>query len=125
MKNHVVALLVLISLAAFGCGKKDSDKAAGDKPATTETPAPAPAAAANPPAAKLSAAELPADCKEFTAAFETLMKCDALKDQRDSLKAGYEQMLKAMVDLGDTKAMAEGCKAGLDSLKEAVKTAGC
>jgi hypothetical protein len=41
------------------------------------------------------------------------------------MKAGYEKMLKAMTDLGDQKAMADGCKTGMGSLTDALKIAGC
>jgi len=124
MKHHAISLLVLLSLTAFGCGKKDSDKpAGGDKPATTEATAAAKPASTAKPAP--SAASLPPECKEFTDAFEALVKCDKLKDQRDAMKQGYEQMLKAMADLHDDKASADGCKQGLDGLKQALKLAGC
>ena len=53
------------------------------------------------------------------------MKCDKLAEQRVEMKDGYDKMLKAMADLGDVKAMAEGCTTGLDSLKQALSMAGC
>jgi hypothetical protein len=115
-----IAMLLLASLA-LGCGSKDSDKAA--PPAAAATPAasaPAPAAAGAKPTA-----ELPPECKEFTAAMERLIACEPLKASRDEMKKGYDQMLEAMAKLGDPKASAEGCQAGLGGLKEALKSAGC
>lgn len=129
MKNSMLSLALLLSLTTLGCGKKESasDKAT-DKPAAAPA---APAAAGNTPAPAgtkpaPTAADLPAECKAFTDAFEALTKCDKIpKEAQDSMKAGYQQMLKAMIDLGDTKASIDGCVQGLDSLKEALKTAGC
>ena len=134
MKNSILSLALLLSLTTtLGCGKKEStsDKAT-DKPAAAAPAAPAaPAATGDKPAPAgtkpaPTAADLPAECKAFTDAFEALTKCDKIPQaDRDSMKTGYQQMLKAMIDLGDTKASIDGCVQGLDSLKEALKTAGC
>lgn len=121
--KYPIVFCALVSLAS-ACGSKEADKPAatgGDKPAsTTVTPA-APATAGK----AATAADLPAECRAFTNAMEKLMACDTLKESRDSMKAGYDQMLKAMIDLGDKKAMIDGCQAGVGSLEEALKTAGC
>lgn len=138
MKHLPIVLLAVMSLATAACGKKTAetkadepskmeDKAAtkpvdkaGDKPGDKAGDKPA-----TPGGAAKAAVELPPECKEFTAAFEALTKCEKLGPAREEMKKGYDQMLKAMIDLGDQKAMADGCKQGIDGLKQALTTAGC
>ncbi len=126
--KHLAITLLLVSFSLVGCGKKDGDKAppAADKPAVTAPATTTPAANPAPAGAKPTAADLPPECKTFTDRMELLMKCDKLPiDGRESMRRGYDQMLKAMVDLGDIKAMVDGCKQGEDSLKRALEQAGC
>jgi Tfp pilus assembly protein FimV len=136
MNTSIAKIAFLLSVTlVLGCGKKDADKAATGSaapaaPAAGTAPAaPAPTAAAPTPAAPaktLTAADVPPECKPFMDALEALTKCEKLPaEQRTSIVTGNQKMLKAMVDLHDNKASIDGCNAGLPSLQQALKTAGC
>ena len=132
MKTSMVTIVFSLSASlVIGCGKKDADTASADKPAAAATPAAGAAPAAAKPAAAapkttLTAADVPPECKPFMDALEALGKCEKIPaDQRETMKDGNQKMLKAMVDLGDTKASIDGCTQGLATVQEALKTAGC
>ncbi len=73
-----------------------------------------------------AAANLPPECKEFTATMEQLMACDKLPiDARTQMGDGYQKMLDAMIKLDDKKASIDGCKQGQDGLKQALASSGC
>ncbi len=120
MKHHAVSLVALLSFAVAGCGKKDADKAPDPAPTADK-----PAADKSTTTTTTTKAALPPECKEFTDAIEQLIKCDKLKASSAAMKEGYDKMLKAMADLGDAKASADGCKQGLSGLKQALTSAGC
>ena len=119
MTKPSILLATALAFTLLGCGdKKDkdgapaaADKAAVEKSATAAT--------------GVKAFVLPPECVEFKAAFDALIKCDKLSDSRVAMKDGYEKMLKAMTDLGDQKAAADGCKQGIESLKQTLTSAGC
>ena len=116
MKQSSSAFLVALSLATLACGGKKGDESPGpETKAKLDEPAGAPK----------QAFVLPPECKDFKAAFDALASCEKLGAGRAGMKTGYERMLKAMTDLGDQKAAADGCKQGLDGLKQALTTAGC
>jgi hypothetical protein len=122
--KYSITILAVLSLA-LGCGKKDADKSS-DKPATTDQAAPVDKpTATDKPVRTDKPAVLPPECDEFMAALDKLMKCEKLADGRAQMKEGYDKMLKAMSDLNDPKASADGCKAGMAGLKQALTTAGC
>jgi hypothetical protein len=121
--KYSITILAVLSFA-LGCGKKDADKAATDKPAAT-APAGDKPAGTTPAAGDKPMAKLPIECDAFIAAMDKLVKCDKLGDGRAQMKEGYDKMLKAMSDLNDPKASADGCKAGLSGLEQALKIAGC
>ena len=111
MTTTRLTLLLSLGLLASACKKGEGDQPAATGSATT-TPG--------------SAAAAPPECKDFLAAFDALEKCDKLSaTARAGMKASNEKMLKAMQDLGDAKASADGCKQGLSSLQGALKLAGC
>jgi hypothetical protein len=129
MNTSIAKIAFLLSATlVIGCGKKDADKAA---PAAGSAPAAAtPAAAAKPtaaaPTATLTAADVPPECKPFMDALDALTKCEKLPaEKRTKMIEGNQKMLKAMVDLHDTKASVDGCNSALPMLQQALKTAGC
>lgn len=136
MNTSIAKIAFLLSVTfVIGCGKKDADKAApAAAPAAGTAPAAAPAgdtpaAVAKPAAAAprtLTAADVPPECKPFMDALDALTKCEKLPaEERTKIVDGNQKMLKAMVDLHDTKASIDGCNSGLPMLQQALKTAGC
>jgi hypothetical protein len=132
MNTSIAKIAFLLSATlVIGCGKKDADKAApAAAPAAGSAPAgDTPAAAAKPTAAApktLTAADVPPECKPFMDALDALTKCEKLPaEERTKIVDGNQKMLKAMVDLHDTKASIDGCSNGLPMLQQALKTAGC
>lgn len=114
MLHHTLALVTVLSVALAGCGNKEESKPA----AKTGTP---PAGVT----ADKSAFVLPPECETFKKSWDKLAACESLAGSRDKMKQGYEKMLKAMIDLNDAKAAADGCKDGQTALDATLQQAGC
>jgi hypothetical protein len=122
----------------FGeCVQKAMETAAKAPPAGDPPPAdPAPAGSADPAGGGAAAggadtAGYPQECKDYIAAFETLGKCDKLGPAKDSMKQGYDATVESWktmataTDDATKKAWADGCKMGLDGLKQTAGAMGC
>lgn len=110
---------LLIALALFaGCEKKKQDE-----PAPLPTP---PAVAPRTPV--IAESGLPSECDEYRRTIEALHKCEKMPKQSiEALKQGFEQMSLGWRNVESMpaearKAMADGCKAGTDALKQASST---
>jgi hypothetical protein len=78
-----------------------------------------------------AAGGLPPSCVEYKEIISKLSTCDKMpKESRDALKQGFDAMEQGWANIGSMppesiKALDDGCKQGVDALKQAAKTMGC
>jgi hypothetical protein len=81
--------------------------------------------AAGPPTV---AENLPAECGNYKAMIEKLASCDKMRQSsRDALRRGYDAISRSWTNIGSqsaeaTKVMADRCKQGMDTTKQAAGT---
>lgn len=100
--------------------KKDIDKQAKDMEKEMNKPTPSGG----------GGGAMPAECEDLKKEFEKAEKCEKLGDIRSTYKEAAQAVddsFKSMSGAGPDamKAMADGCKASADGVREAMKAAGC
>jgi hypothetical protein len=90
-------------------------------------PAPSPSSSVAP----ASMAGYPPSCVAYMSMFLKLAECDKLGPAKDSMKQAYEATVDAWKDMAQAadpdarKAWDDGCKAGLDGIKQTADAMGC
>jgi hypothetical protein len=122
--------LLLIALVA-ACGGAEKKPAPAPAPIANAAPAPAPAPPPPPPPAPTPpSSKVPPECIAYGEVIKRAATCPAMpKASQDALLEAYKQMMTAIEadeSPADSRAsMAEGCKAGIDGMTQAMTSMGC
>lgn len=116
--------LTKCTMKAMGVGAEAPAAGSAEAPAAGSAEAPAAGSAdsaAAPAAGGAAAADLPAECNDYKGMIEKLANCDKMPQaSRDALKQAFDQASTAWASVpADGKAaLASGCKAAADGLKQ-------